>query len=85
MTTGPRLTTSACMKDIEFVNFRGGIINQRSEAIFSASAVRITFREQKNKEKWDAVTQEAINDPLTNPVRIMAWTIRHLWSLPSIT
>ena len=45
MTTGPRLTTSACMKDIEFVNFRGGIINQRSEAIFSAAAVRTTFRE----------------------------------------
>ena len=51
ITTDLRITTNVCIKDAEFINFRGGIINQRSEAIFSVVAVRITFREQKNKEK----------------------------------
>ena len=85
ITTGPRITTNACIKDIEFISFRGGIIDKKSETIFSAATVRITFHEQKNKEKWDAVTQEATCDPLMNPVRVIAWLARYLWSLPPAT
>ena len=51
ITVGLRIRTNACIKDIEFINFREGIIDKRSKAIFSTVAVRITFREEKNKEK----------------------------------
>ena len=48
-----------------------GIIDQQSEVIFSAAAVRIVFREQKKKDKWNAMTQKATDNLLMNPFRIM--------------
>ena len=49
ITTGSRITTNTCIKDAEFINFRGGIIDQRSEAIFSVVVVRITLENRKTK------------------------------------
>lgn len=85
ITSGPRKTTNVCLKDIVFVNRRGGTIPQRSKRIFDASAVSIIFREQKNSEKWDKSTQERTADPLLDPVRIAALIVTRLWSLPSTT
>ena len=85
ITKGPRKTTNVCLKDIEFRNHRGGTINQKSSSIFNAAAVSVTFREQKNGEKWDRSTQEATADPLMNPARVLACLVSELWKLQSTT
>ena len=85
ITQGPRKTTNICIKDITFRNRKGGEIDQHSPGIFTAAAVSINFREQKNGEKMDRTTQEATADPLMDPVRVMAHIVTELWKLPGTT
>ena len=58
ITTGPRRTTNACMKDVTFVTRTGGYVDQKTGDIFAAAAIRMKFRRQKNKDDGDIVTQE---------------------------
>ena len=51
LTSGSRKTMKACLKDISFRNYREGAIDQSSEDILHAAAVRMTFREQNIGEK----------------------------------
>ena len=85
ITTGPRRTTNACMKDVMFVTRTGGHIDQKTGDIFAAAAVRIKFRRQKNKDDGDIVTQEKTADPLLNPVRVIAFLVTELWTHPATT
>jgi hypothetical protein len=85
ITSGPRKTTNVCLKDIIFLNNRGGVIDQKSDGIFNAAASSIIFREQKNGEKWEKTTQESTSDPLLNPTRVLAFIVSELWKLPGTT
>ena len=85
ITIGTRKTTNVCLKDIMFVNNRGGLINKRSDHIYNAAVVSLTFREQKNGEKWETNTQEATTDPLLKPVRLLACVVSELWKLTGTT
>ena len=82
ITQGSRKTTNVCLRDIEFRNHRGGTITHQSLDIFGVAAVSVTFREQKNGDKWDRTTHEATADPLMNPVRVLAHLVTELWKLP---
>ena len=85
ITSGPTKTRNVCLKDITFLNYRGGTIDQHSREIFDRVAASITFREQKNREKWDKLMQEAIADLLLNPMHVTACIVSELWKLPGMT
>ena len=79
VTSGTRKTKPIHLGGIVFKRRNNSIIPHSSREIFSAFAVSFTFRDQKNREKMETVSQEGGNDPLLNPViqsATIVWTLR---------
>ena len=78
VTLGSRKTKPMHLGGIVLKYRDKSIISHSSCEIFSAFAIAFTFRDQKNREKIETVTQEAGNNPLLNLVTqsaIVAWQL----------
>ena len=61
---------------MEFINYRGEIINQRSNEIFVTKAVK--YLKNREIKRNYTVAQEAISNLLLNTVRVIAEIVQFL-------
>ena len=62
-------TKVLCLGDIRFSNDQAGEIPHDHLRLLNLEFVSCTFRNQKNNEKFEIVTQQATSDLVLNPVR----------------
>ena len=79
--TSSRKTKTLEIEDIRFSTNEAGEIPFESEEIWNAPCVTYTFKDQKNGEKYEQVTQQATNDPVMCPVRMSAAIVTNILNI----
>lgn len=82
---GKKKTEPISIKDVWFITRFNTSISLTSFKIFTAFAVSITFREQKNGHKFDRTNQEYTSDLILNPVIVVVQLVWNFQKHPLTT
>jgi hypothetical protein len=79
-----RRTKMLRMKNIVFKK-DGAILSQSHPCLHQSNLVIITFEFQKNDKRDVSIHMFATNDPILNPVKAWAYTVKRVWSYTGTT